>query len=77
MTTKLQRDSIERAIDLLMRLTEPKQTPRVPKLIREEAKAILEHLPKKCEDSSCCIETQTPKSTKTCIFNRMFSFFKN
>ena len=75
--TNNQQDSIKKAADLLMRLTKPKQTPRVPKPIRDEAEGILKHFPMKCEDLSCCKEVQTPRSTKTCIFSRMFSFFRN
>ncbi len=75
MATK-QQNSIKQASELLHRLTNPKLTPRVPKAVRVEAKAILEVFPPTYKELSCYNEVQTPRSNKTCIFSRMFSFLK-
>ena len=75
-TPKQQKDSIKKAAAFLLALTKPKVSPRVPKAIRAEAKAILEHFPMKCEDLHCCAKPQTPRPTKACGFKRLFEFFK-
>ena len=46
MTTEQEEQiAIRRARDFLVRLMDPKQTTRIPKHIREEARSILKHYP--------------------------------
>ena len=76
MATKPQ-NSIKQASELLHRLVDPKLTPRVPKTVRKEAKAILEVFPSTYKELVTTDEVQTPKSNKTCIFRRVFGFLKH
>jgi len=76
MATK-QQVSIKQASEFLYKLTDPKLTPRIPRPVRAEAKAILEVFPQTYKELTCCKEVQTPRSKKTCIFGRMFGFLKN
>ncbi len=75
MATK-QQHSIKQASELLHRLASPKLTPRVPKAVRVEAKAILEVFPSNYKELVTTDEVQTPRSNKTCIFKRVFGFLK-
>lgn len=50
--------SIEQARQFMLRLLDPKQTPRVPKAIRLEARARVKHYPTPVEMTLLCEERQ-------------------
>lgn len=58
----------------LLRLIDPKQTPRVPKAIREEAHRLLRHYPSRFEmEVIAAREDGEPETIKMKVFGRGYS----